>query len=98
MLPRLGQDTNAIEDALYRTEVGKMHQRLFSSAPVPGRLINVAIDEVMNRFDGPLYTEEFPRVFAEVAADAGNTIRFFDGKFGDWEIGVIGAHQRNIGA
>ena len=100
-LADLRQNPHAIEHALHRTEIGKVNQQLLARRRVsrgPGllvvRMVQVAVDEVLDHPDLVRHAEDFHRLTAQVLADRRNPIGFLDRELGDREIRAVGPHQR----
>jgi len=100
------EDFDDIENAFYRTKIGKVDQQAFFVGNVldaffePFRLahILVAVHEVGNDLDVVLDVENLEGAIAQILRDRRDSVALLDGKTRDGKIGAIEADQSDVGA
>ena len=101
------EDLDHVCNALDRAEVGEVDEELFVRCGEAGAhggdefgagLVDVAIDEVADDFDGCLDLEGFVGAVAEVGRDGGDAVGLLDAELGDGEVGAVEADEGDVGA
>src|SRR6266850_7261431 len=104
LLARRGQNPDAVQHTLHRTEIGDVDQQLFAGRSVSAgarffrvRSVGVAVHEIVNHANLVAHAELFYRFRAQVFADAGDAVGLLDGELGNREIGRVDAYERDVG-
>lgn len=100
-----GEDFDDIGKALYRTEIGEVHEDgfavggpLLAEAGLRLARVKIAVHEIGDDFDGALDVEILESLVEEIAGDSGDAVALLDGEFCDGEIAAIGADESDVGA
>src|SRR5581483_12506737 len=75
-----------------------MNEPLVAAALFFNRLVQAAVDEVVDDPNLVPRLEHLHGLLAQILADTGDAVGLFDGEAGDGEVGPVGAHQGDIGA
>jgi hypothetical protein len=71
---------------------------LGGEAFVGGAIVEIAVDEIGDDFDGALNVELFDGLIEQVARDGGDAVALLDGKAGDGEIAAVAADESDVRA
>src|SRR5580658_1515390 len=82
-LQDLFQNADAVQYALYGPEIRKMDQLFFFRLVLRVRMIEIAVDEVVDHADLVRDSEDVRGPLLQILTDGGDAVRFFDGKFRD---------------
>ena len=108
-----GEDLDDVGDALDGAEVGKVDEELFfgfgggrgaGEAGAHGRdeigvsAVKVAVDEVVDDFDGAGDAEGVDRSLAQVIGNSCDAVGLLDAEAGDGEVGAVEADEGDVGA
>src|SRR5579872_1975526 len=104
-LSHAAQNVDAIENALDRTEIRKVYQKLVSRGrplPRPGffgvRPVDFMVHEIGDHPNVVFHAEDLSRSLPDKFADTRDTVGLFDGEFSDGKVRTIRTHKRNVGA
>src|SRR5713226_2472431 len=88
-----GENFDGIAEALDGAKIRQVHEDGFTVGRPLGRkafvgsaVVEVAVHEVGDHFDGALDIELFDRLIEQIARDSGDAVALLDGKAGDGEI------------
>ena len=99
------EDFDGVSDALDGAEIRKMHEdgfavgSPFGGEPFVGRaIVEFAVHEIGDDFDGALDVEVFDRFAEKILGDGGDAVALLDGEFCDGKIATVAADERDIRA
>ena len=97
------ENFNDVGEALNGTEIREVHEDGFAVGRPLGRktfvgraVVEIAVHEIGNDFDGALDVELFDRLIEEIAGDGGDAVALLDGKLGDGEIAAVAADEGDV--
>src|SRR5882672_8352018 len=100
-----GEDFHDVREALHGAKIRKMHQDGFAAGSplraetlVGDAVVEVAIHEVGDDFDGTLDVEVLKSFLQKIVRDGGDAVALLDGKFGDGKIAAVAADQGDVRA
>jgi len=106
LLAHAVEDFDHIEDALHRTEVGKVHEQPLLVGDILAALFQplrfphvvIAVDEVGDDFDVVLDVEDVKRAVAQILRNRGYAVALLDGEARNRKVGAVEPDQRDVGA
>src|SRR5713226_646177 len=100
-----GENFDGVGEAFDRTEIREVHEDGFAiGSPlggetfVGGAIVEIAVHEVGDDFDGALDVELFDGLIEQIAGDGGDAVALLDGKAGDGKIAAVAADEGDVGA
>src|SRR6266700_3338259 len=99
------EDFDGVGDALDGAEIRKMHEDRFAvGSPLGGEafvgraIVEIAIHEIWNDFDGALDFEFLESLLEKIAGDGGDAVALLDGEASNGEIAAIAADEGDVRA